>query len=461
MNRLSLLSPRLLVAAICIVEAAGMLAGRFGGTHQLGVILVCGATMALFATRVLPEYLAALMFFVACIVGGLAPSMTVLSGFTGPAVWLVIAGAVMGVALRHTGLARRLGHALAGRRAVSFPLFLARVVMFGAGLIFLMPSALGRILLLLPMLEATIAAAGLDPRDRRAVAIMLAGMAGTFFPAMGVLPANVPNNVLAGLLETTGIGAPTFAGYLVLHFPVLGLAKLGLIVVMFALAYRGEAAMPGRPDAAGGARFSAAEIRLLVLLAITILLWLSDGWHHVSPAWVGMAAAVICLWPGAGLMPNEALRAVGLDPVFYVAGVVGVGAVLEASGIGGELATLVGHLVAWGGTDPVMTFVILIAISAALGLLVTIVAVPAILTPIAPGLAAMTGLPVDAVAMSQVVGFSTVFFPYQAPPLAVAMQVYPTIGPQLVRFCLRLAILSVLLIWPLNLLWWRILGWLP
>lgn len=142
----------------------------------------------------------------------------------------MISGAVIGAALRHTGLAQRSARLLAGRQGVSFPLFLGRVALFGTGLLFLMPSAMGRVLLLIPMLEAVITQAGLEPTDRRATGIMLAGLFGTFFPAMAVLPANVPNNVLIGLLETTGIGAPSLTSYLLLHFPVLGLVKLMLIV---------------------------------------------------------------------------------------------------------------------------------------------------------------------------------------------------------------------------------------
>lgn len=118
-----------------------------------------------------------------------------------------------------------------------------------------------------------------------------------------------------------------------------------------------------------------------------------------------MGAAIICLWPGSGLMPESALRSVGMDPVFYVAGVVGIGAVLGQSGAGAVLGELIGALVDQAGAGPGASVVMLIAIAALLGLFVTIVAVPAILTPIAQSLAAATGLPVDVVAMSQVVGF--------------------------------------------------------
>lgn len=460
--RTSALFLPILIGAALAIEAIGGLMGRFAeGHNQLAALLVCGATMALLATRALPEYLSAFIFFVVCVVGALAPPAVVLSGFAGSAVWLVISGAVIGAALRHTGLAQRSARLLAGRQGVSFPLFLGRVALFGTGLLFLMPSAMGRVLLLIPMLEAVITQAGLEPTDRRATGIMLAGLFGTFFPAMAVLPANVPNNVLIGLLETTGIGAPSFTSYLLLHFPVLGLVKLMLIVGLLGFAFRREPALPGRRDRLAAVELSRAERRLLGLLGLTILLWLSDGWHGVSAAWVGMGAAIICLWPGSGLMPESALRSVGMEPVFYVAGVVGIGAVLGQSGAGAVLGELIGALVDQAGAGPGASVVMLVAIAALLGLFVTIVAVPAILTPIAQSLAAATGLPVDVVVMSQVVGFSTVFFPYQAPPLAVAMQTNGHMGAAMVRFCLRLAVLTVLVIWPLDLLWWRLLGWLP
>lgn len=459
---LSRLASRSLIVAALVVEAAGMLIGYTGGEGRLlAAVLICLATMALLATRTLPEYLTALTFFVACAVGHVAPSAVFLAGFTGPAVWLVISGAIIGAAMRHTGFARRLGAILVGQSGSSFPAFLARVALFGAGLLFVMPSAMGRVLLLIPMLEATIDQAGLPSGDRRVAGVMLAGIFGTFFPAMAVLPANVPNNVLAGLLETTGIGVPSFTTYLLLHFPILGIVKLALIIALLAVIYRGEPGISGKSGAARGSILSKPEKRLAVLLGITIVFWLTDSLHNISAAWVGLAAAVICAWPGTGLMPEQALRAVGMEPVFYVAGVVGVGAVIDHSGLGNRLAEMAGSLMGIASGHAVVTFAMLAMIAAVLGLLVTIVAVPAILTPMAPELARVTGLPAEAVAMSQVVGFSTVFFPYQAPPLAVAMQTTAQIGREMVRVCFILAILSVLLVWPLDLMWWHLLGWLP
>jgi di/tricarboxylate transporter len=373
---------------------------------------------------------------------------------------MIISGAVIGAAVRHTGLADRLGAWLAALARGPFPRVLAVIGLFGTGLAFLMPSGMGRIFLLVPLLEAFADRAGLKIGSRGRTAVMLAGIFGTFFPAMAILPANVPNNVLAGLLETTGIGVPSFSAYLLLHFPVLGLAKLALIVGLLSIGYRDVPPVSGdKPPAPPP--LSALEKRGAVVFAATIGLWLTDGWHGIPTTWVGMAAAVVCLWPGTGLMPAQPLRAVAMEPVVYVAGVVGLGALVDRSGLATAIGELIRAAIAPLAAGPVETLLLLGTIATGVGLVVTVVGTPAILTPIASILASSTGLPLHAVTMSQALGFSTVFLPYQAPPLAVSVQIGAIPFRETARYCILLSIFSMLLIWPLDALWWRLLGVLP
>ena len=109
--------------------------------------------------------------------------------------------------------------------------------------------------------------------------------------------------------------------------------------------------------------------------------------------------------------------------------------------------------------NPWESVLLLSGAAALLALLVTVVAVPAVLTPIAENLSQSTGLTVEAVAMSQVMGFSTVFFPYQAPPFAVAIQSGAVSPRDMTKFCFLLACAMVVVVWPLNLVWWGVLGW--
>ncbi|PIE37706.1 MAG: hypothetical protein CSA54_00910 [Gammaproteobacteria bacterium] len=97
-------------------------------------------------------------------------------------------------------------------------------------------------------------------------------------------------------------------------------------------------------------------------------------------------------------------------------------------------------------------------LSTALSLLVTLPGTPAILTPMTADFAHMSGWAPTAVYMTQVLGFSTVFFPYQAPPLVLAMQMGKIPLNSMLQILMPLALLTVLVLFPLDYLWWLLLG---
>jgi len=62
------------------------------------------------------------------------------------------------------------------------------------------------------------------------------------------------------------------------------------------------------------------------------------------------------------------------------------------------------------------------------------------------------------VLMLQVPVFSTVFLPYQAPPMMIAMHLGGVSIRDGARLCLALAALTLLALLPLDFLWWHVLG---
>jgi len=60
--------------------------------------------------------------------------------------------------------------------------------------------------------------------------------------------------------------------------------------------------------------------------------------------------------------------------------------------------------------------------------------------------------------MMQFFGFTTMFFPYQAPPLVVALGLCKISVASLIKTCSALALVMLTIGAPINYLWWSILG---
>lgn len=116
--------------------------------------LVVSITILLWATSLLPEFITALLFFTVAMAAKIAPPETIFGGFASSAFWLVFSGFVLGIAIRKTGLADRAARALSAKLTDSWPLMVSSVVLLSYALAFVMPSNMGRIALLMPIVVA-------------------------------------------------------------------------------------------------------------------------------------------------------------------------------------------------------------------------------------------------------------------------------------------------------------------
>lgn len=422
--------------------------------------LVTLVVIALWASARLPEYLVALLFFAAVMVLQLAPAAVTFSGFASSAFWLVLSGFVLGTAIRSTGLADRLANRLLPHLAGSWPRLVGGVVAISYALAFVMPSNMGRITLLMPIVMALADRAGLGEGSRGRIGLALAVGFGTFQLSASILPANVPNLVMSGAAESAYGSHFAYLSYLLLHAPVLGIAKGALLMLCICGLFR---ARP-QPVAAEAAQtpLSAAEWRLIALLGVTVLLWMTDSWHGIAPAWIGLAAACVCLLPRIGFLNGEQFAAgVNVRTCIYVAGILGLTALVSHSGLGDRLGGALLAMMPDLHGKPFTAFGLLVGITALLNFVVTANGVPALFTPLAQALSAGSGLPLLTVLMTQVIGYATPLLPYQASPIVVAMGMGKVPAREGLKLCLLLAALSFALLVPLDYLWFRLLGWIP
>ncbi|OXS28769.1 MAG: citrate transporter [Desulfovibrio sp. MES5] len=418
------------------------------------------ATIGLWATARLPEYLVALLFFATVSVLHLAPPDVLFSGFSSAAFWLVLSGFVLGVAIRKVGLADRIARSLASRLTGSWPQMVGGVVLLTYALAFIMPSNMGRIALLMPIVLALADRAGLVAGSRGRTALALAVGFGTFQLSASILPANVPNLIMAGAAERAYGIHLSYLPYLLLHAPVLGLLKGLALVGCLCLLF------PAKPQkiAAHGASnpLSSAEKRLSALLLATLALWITDGVHGISPAWIGLAAACVCVLPRIGFLAGDEFAAgVNIRTCLYIAGILGLAAFVNHSGLGASMGTWLLHRLPLDPSSPGSSFGALVALTSTLNFTVTANGVPALFTPLAQSLADASGLPLLTVLMVQVIGYATPLLPYQASPIVVAMGMGQVAARDGIRLCLALAAITFLMLVPLDYAWFKLLGQIP
>ncbi len=388
---------------------------------------------------------------------GIAPASTVFVGFASSAFWLMTSGYVLGIAIRKTGLADRAARAITQRLSGSYSRLVTGVVLLTYALAFVMPSNMGRIALLMPIVMAVADRAGLPPGNRGRDGLALAVGFGTFMLSVSILPANVPNLVMAGSIETNYGLRLTYLPYLLLHAPVLGVLKGAILAALLWLLFR---APPGAaPAAQAPGPFSPQEQRLAALLGVTLLLWLTDSLHGISPAWIGMASACVCLLPRVGFVTQEEFGTqVNFRTAFYVAGILGMAAMVTRSGLAEAMGNALLRVAPLDPAAPFTSFAALVGISSLLNFVVTSNGVPALFTPLAKTLAAASGLPLATVLMVQVIGYSTSVLPYQAAPIVVAVQMGGVRALPAIRLSLWLAAITFIVLVPLDYLWFAALG---
>lgn len=419
--------------------------------------------IGLWATALVPEYWPALAFFAVATISGVAPPQTIFSGFSSSTFWLLFSGAVIGASIRHTGLGNRAATILSSVLGKRYKGVIAGIVLFSVALSFVMPSGMGRIVLLLPIVAAIARQLGYDTGSNGRIGMMMAAAFGAFLPSFSILPSNAPNMIFAGMAESLYGQHISYWNYLVLHFPVLGFLKSLVLIELVVWMFPGHDPIP-RVEAADSSKTAAAmtsaEKSLLIVIVVSLAFWITDSIHGVSPAWVGLAGALFCLLPKSGLTSKKCFNDdINYGSLFFVAGVVGLGAVIASTGLGEAVVAALSKEAAFSVDRPLWNVLSLAGIATLVSMLTNLAGVPAVMTPIARDLAALTGLPLTTVLMTQVLAFSNVFLPYQAPPLIFAMQSYNLSVLAVTKICLAMFFISAFVLIPLDLVWWRALGY--
>lgn len=451
------------IATVAVVAALGLLivpAPEGFSPLLMRTAAIVTLTIGLLATVALPEFLTALIFFLLCIVLAVAPPEVVFSGFYSGAIWLVFGGLMIGVAIETTGLGARLARILERSFARSYFTAVMGTVLLMLLLSFLMPSSLGRITIMLPIVMALADRLGFVPGANGRTGLVLAVAMGSLTPTFAVLPASVPNVVLAGAAEAIHSIQLTYSEYLLLHFPVIGLVSTLALPVFICVLFRDRI----RPETVKSESrpFSPQEWRLTAVLLLSLSLWVTDSAHGIAPAWVALGAGIICALPVIGVMPSVlVVQKVNFGPILFLAAFVGMGAVITHAGLGEALGRWLIAGLHLSRESTLADFASVIGLGVVLQLVTTLPGQPAIMATFADTLAAETGWPLLTVLMTSVSAWALVMFPYQAPPLVATRAMSGLPVSAFLRLMLPFSAFGWIVMVPLQFVWWRFMGYLP
>jgi len=455
------LRPRALASLVLVLIAAGVYfapaPAGVGAPAMKGLALTIFA-IGMWATLALPEHITGLLFLLLVVLTETAPPAIAFSGFTSGTLWLVLGGLFIAEAVRSTALGERFALALLGRFTGSYPLLVAATVVVSTLLCFVMPATMGRVLLLVPIVGALAQRLGFPVGSRGYVGLILAAILGTFQIGTTILPANAPNLMLAGAAESIYKVHFSYGEYLWGQFPVLGLLKMPLIVAVTCWLF------PARIDSGTIARvttpMSAKEWRLACILIVALALWATDVKHGVRPGWIALAAGLAVILPRIGVMPmssfNDNIR---YGPYFYIGALLGMGAVLTHTGAGAALGRLVFPLLGLAPGEDFRNFAVLTVLSSIACLVTTNPVQPGLMAPLAGEIAQATGWSLETSLMTAALGFSNTLLPYAVPPLVVGMQMAGIAMRDAARYTATLASISLVVLAPMQFLWWQAVGY--
>jgi anion transporter len=401
-----------IVAALAVFAAARLAPPLPDLTAQGQAVLgTVAAGAMLWISEATPIGLTAIVVFVLLALCPGAQWSDVVGGFASEVVFFLIGAVAIGAAVETSGLAARAARFL-GRLARGSParLYVQMIASLPAFAV-LVPSAITRNAILIPAYQEALERMGLDKTARSGRMLML---------ALGVL-----NPLASSALLTGGLASITAASLLggfswlrwfaLMALPYYALLFAGALLLRLLVGpFEPAQPMPAKPQQRQP--LTAVEIRTLAVLAATLVLWLTDRLHHLSPAIPALIGAALLLMPGVGVMTWKTFESkLSWGLILSIGAALSLAAAMTKSGAAGFISGLaVGHL-AGLATQPMLLVTGLIVAVALVHLAITnLAACIALLIPVAATIAARAALnPVVCGLIVTIVVDAVILYPIQ------------------------------------------------
>jgi anion transporter len=276
------------------------------------------------------------------------------SGFANDTPWFLFGALLLGVVTTRSGIARRIAYFIMLHVGITYPRILLGLIVTDFLLTFIVPSGIARVVIMASIALGLVDAFKSKPGSNvsRGMFLILSYTANIFDK---MIIAGAGSITARGLIEKVGGVEVLWSYWFIAFLPCSIITVLAAWWLTLRLYPPETVTLEGgeqylRDEMRKMGKWSSLERRAALLMAVAILLWLTDFAHHIPPSTVGIGVALFALLPRVGILDIEDMKRLNYLPVFFVAAAVSMGTVLEATK---GLDVLTSYVFAW--IDPYMT----------------------------------------------------------------------------------------------------------
>jgi di/tricarboxylate transporter len=375
------------------------------------------AAAILFATEALAEEVIALALVASWVVTGLVAPRVALDGFASQPWILVLAVLAVGVAVGNTGLMYRVALAALGRRPAGFASRCITLGLVGTAVTPTLPNATSRTALAAPMVREIAEALGFEPGGRAATGLALAALIGFGQMAGLFLTGSSVGLLVHGLLPDAVRGEFGFAGWFIAALPLhLLLFAGGLSAVVWL--YRPTTAAENPGDRLALQRAVLGPMRADEKLCLAVLVgliagFLTEPWHGINGAWLGVGALVM-LALGRALDTTMVRTGVNWPFLLFFGAISSLATVFNTLGVGTWLGARLAGLIQSMALGSLSFCLLLALVGFCLSFIVRWQAAAPLLTLVALPAAGAAQVHPFLVALVALVSTQVWFLPYQS-----------------------------------------------
>ena len=199
----------------------------------------------------------------------------------------------------------------------------------------LMPTALGKGILISIICIGICDALEFAPRTREASIILMAGYIATSAPRLGLYTGGGEVTLAMQLLASAGIHISWIDYFIQCYLPniIYSICSLAVLILIMrpnntinARAYLEEQFAKLGP-------MSVKEKKATAIFVLLVILMMTDKYHGIDIGWIMMLVGFACFLPGLHLVDSKRFASLNMTSVLFVVGCMSIGAGAQATGV--------------------------------------------------------------------------------------------------------------------------------